>query len=182
MPLARLDAESLRDSLLFIAGRLDETPYGPPELLYMRHDGLVMTPDLTASERRSVYLQQRRATVHTMLDLFDYPQMGPNCLQRGNTAVATQALYLLNNKLIRTLADALADRVRSEVGDDLAEQVDRIYWLALSRPPTAEEKSIVLGELADAYAATSSQPAQRKRLIARLCHSVINSASFIYVD
>jgi hypothetical protein len=182
MPLARVDAESLRDSLLFIAGRLDEKPYGPPELLYVRHDGLVMTPDLSASERRSIYLQQRRATVHTMLDLFDYPQMGPNCSQRGNTAVATQALYLLNNELIRTLADALADRVRSEVGEDLAEQIDRIYWLALSRPPTAEEKEIVLGELADAYSGASSQPALRKRLMARLCHAVINSTPFIYVD
>lgn len=182
MPLARVDAESLRDSLLFIAGRLDETSYGPPELLYVRHDGLVVTPDLAGSERRSIYLQQRRATAHTMLDLFDYPQMGPNCVQRGNTAVATQALYLLNNKLIRNLADALADRVRCEAGDDLTAQIERVYWLALSRPPTAEEKNILLSELAEAFQATSSDPAQRKRLLARLCHSVINSTAFIYVD
>ena len=64
-------------------GRLDETRYGPPELLFVRHDGMVMTPDSSARERRSIYLQQRRATVHTMLDLFDYPQMGPNCSQRA---------------------------------------------------------------------------------------------------
>ena len=56
---------------------------GPPELLFVRHDGMVMTPDFSATERRSIYLQQRRATVHTMLDLFDYPQMGPNCSQRA---------------------------------------------------------------------------------------------------
>src|SRR5262249_15289300 len=91
MPLTRVDAEALRDSILCIAGRLDEIPGGPPELLFVRHDGMVMTPDFSAKERRSIYLQQRRATVHTMLDLFDYPQMGPNCSQRGNTAVATQA-------------------------------------------------------------------------------------------
>ena len=83
MPLARVDAEALRDAMLFIAGRLDETPFGPPELLFVRHDGMVMTPDFSATERRSIYLQQRRATVHTMLDLFDYPQMGPNCSQRA---------------------------------------------------------------------------------------------------
>src|SRR5207253_4276200 len=101
---------------------------------------MVMTPDLSARERRSIYLQQRRATVHTMLDLFDYPQMGPNCSQRGNTAVATQALFLLNNTLIRRLADALAERVRKEAGAELADQIDWLFWLALSRPPTVEEK------------------------------------------
>jgi cytochrome c553 len=182
MPLTRLDAEALRDAILFIAGRLDETYYGLPVLLFVRHDGMVMTPDPSAKERRSIYLQQRRATVHTMLDLFDYPQMGPNCSQRANTAVAPQALYLLNNTLIRTLADALAERVRMEAGDRLADQIDRLYGLALSRPPTAEEKGIILGELEKAYEAGSGRPDDRKRLLARLCHTIINSTAFIYVD
>jgi hypothetical protein len=182
MPLTRVDGESLRDSVLFIAGRLDETPGGPPELLFVRHDGMVMTPDYSARERRSIYLQQRRATVHTMLDLFDYPQMGPNCSQRGNTAVATQALFLLNNALIRTLADALAERVTDEAGEHLADQIDRLYWLALSRPPTVEEKSIISEELERASQAASDQPGSRKRLLARLCHAIINSTAFIYVD
>src|SRR5262249_27209853 len=146
MPLTRGDAETLRDSILFIAGRLDETRYGTPELLFVRHDGMVMTPVFSATARRSIYLQHSRATVHTMLYLFDHPQMGVNCSRRENTAVATQALFLLNNTLIRPVADALAERVRDEAGDDFAEQVDRIYWLALSRPPTEEEKSIISEE------------------------------------
>lgn len=182
MPLTRLDAEPLRDSILFIAGRLDETRYGPPELLFVRHDGMVMTPDSSAKGRRSIYLQQRRATVHTMLDLFDYPQMGPNCSQRTSTAVAPQALFLLNNPLIRTLADSLAERVREEAGDHLGDQVDRVYWLALSRPPTVDEKNIVLEELGTAYEAKPTQPEARKRLLARLCHTIINSTAFVYVD
>jgi mono/diheme cytochrome c family protein len=182
MPLTRLDAEALRDSILFIAGRLDETRYGPPELLFVRHDGMVMTPDPTARERRSVYLQQRRATVHTMLDLFDYPQMSPNCARRADTAVAPQALYLLNNPLIRTLADALAERVASEAGDGLASRIDRAYWLALSRPPTAEERKILLEEMGEAYQAASGRPEAKRRLTVVMCHSLINSSAFIHVD
>lgn len=182
MPLTRLDAEALRDSILSIAGRLDEACYGPPELLFVRHDGMVMTPDSSARERRSIYLQQRRATVHTMLDLFDYPQMGPNCSQRPSTAVAPQALFLLNNSLIRTLADALAERVRTEAGDGLVDQIDKLYWLVLSRLPTLEEKNIIWGALEKPYRAASSQPERRKRLIARLCHALINSSAFLYVD
>jgi hypothetical protein len=182
MRLTRLDAEALRDSILFIAGRLDQTPFGPPELLFVRRDGMVMTPGSSEKERRSIYLQQRRATVHTMLDLFDYPQMGPNCSQRASTAVAPQALYLLNNTLIRTFADALAERGRQEAGERLGDQIDRVYWLALSRPPTTEEKSIVLGELEKAYEAASRRAGGQKRLMGRMCHAVINSTAFIYVD
>src|SRR5260370_38749091 len=109
-----------------------------------------------------------------MLDLFDYPQMGPNCSQRASTAVAPQALFLLNNTLIRTLADALAERVREEAGDHLGDQIDRIYWLASSRPPTVEEKSILLRELEKADEAGSSQPDGGKRLTARFGHKIIN--------
>ncbi len=179
MPVTRLDAEALRDAILFVAGRLDPARYGPPELLFVRHDGMVLTP---GRERRSVYLQQRRATVHTMLDLFDYPQMGPNCTQRATTAVAPQALYLLNNTLIRTLADALAGRVRADAGDRLADQVDRLYWLALGRPPTGEEQRIIRAEMAKAYEAAAGRPDDARRLLARLCHAVLNSTAFIYVD
>jgi hypothetical protein len=182
MPLARVDAEALRDSILFVAGRLDETRYGRPELLLVRHDGMVMTPDVSARERRSIYLEQRRATVHTMLDLFDYPQMGPNCSQRSTTAAATQALFLLNNALVRASADALAARVKEEAGDNFAAQIDRLYWLALSRPPSAEEKGIILEELENASASGSGDPDWRNRLMARLCHTIINSTAFMYVD
>ena len=76
----------------------------------------------------------------------------------------------------------LPSECREEAGDHLADQIDRLYWLALSRPPTAEEKSIILGELEKAYEAGSSQPDWRKRLMARLCHTIINSTAFIYVD
>jgi hypothetical protein len=144
---------------------------------------MVMTPDPSAKGwRRSIYVQQRRATALTMLDLFDYPQMGPNCSQRASTAVVTQALFLLNDTLIRALADSLAERVRNEAGERLAEQIDRVYWLALSRPPTAEEKGIILAELARVDEAGPGHPEARKRLLARLCHTILNSPAFLYVD
>src|SRR5262249_49979420 len=109
-------------------------------------------------------------------------QMGPNCSQRGNTAVATQALFLLNNSLIRRLADALAERVTEEAGERFPNQIDRLYWLALSRPPTLEEKSILLEELQEAWEVGATKPEWRKRLMARLCHTMITSTAFLYVD
>jgi len=182
MPMARMDAEALRDSVLFIAGRLDETAYGPPDLMYLREDGLVTAPETPKGWRRSIYSQQRRFTVLTSLDLFDYPQMSPNCVRRTDTAVAPQALYLLNDTVIRKLADSLAERVRKEVGDNLGKQIERVYWLALSRPPTTEESGVVLKELEKAYQTRPGQRAPADQVLAKFCHTMINSAAFIYID
>ena len=182
MPMTRMDGETLRDSVLFVAGRLDETRYGPPDLLYVREDGLVTAPETAAGWRRSIYAEQRREDVMTTLDLFDYPQMTPNCISRTDTAVAPQALHLLNDTMIRQLADSLSQRVRKEVGDDLAKQIDRVYWLALDRPPTVEEKSIVLTELNNVYRTKSGRILSRYEVLARFCDTIINSAAFIYID
>ena len=180
--MRRLDAEILRDSVLFIAGRLDEAQYGPPELLFVRGDGMVIVPEGNTRARRSIYLQQRRVTMLTMLDLFDYPQMGPNCIQRTNTAIAPQALFLLNDTMIRTLADSPARRVKAEAGDHLSEQIDKVYWLALSRPPTLEEKNIVLKAFGNAHEAKAGQSVAPDQLLSRLCHTIINSTAFSYID
>ena len=53
----------------------------------------------------------------TTLDLFDSPQLTPNCVQRRTSTVASQALHLLNDAVIRRLAAAFGARVRQDVGD-----------------------------------------------------------------
>ena len=101
---------------------------------------MVVLPQENTTSRRSIYLQQRRVNMLTMLDLFDYPQMGPNCIQRTNTAVAPQALFLLNDTIIRSIAESLARRVKQEAGNRLADQVEQLYWRkALFRVPEAAD-------------------------------------------
>src|SRR5262249_31554459 len=57
MPLTRLDAESLYDTMLLVAGRLDERRYGPPDALEVRPDGLVTPAGTARGWRRLVYVQ-----------------------------------------------------------------------------------------------------------------------------
>jgi Protein of unknown function (DUF1553). len=64
--------------------------------------------------RRSVYLRQRRTEVPTLLASFDLPVMSPNCVERPESNVVTQALHLMNNELLRRLANAFAERVSHE--------------------------------------------------------------------
>jgi hypothetical protein len=191
MPLVRLDAEALYDTLLLVAGRLDERPFGPADALSVRPDGLATPKGSARGWRRLIYVRQARKQLPTHLELFDYPQMNPNCLARRDSTVAPQALHMLNNGMVQQLAGSFAERVRREVGSDPVRQIKRAYWIALSRPPSDEEREIgvqALRKLTEWWAKhVAARPkaelkeAERKAL-ASYCHALMNSAAFLYVD
>jgi hypothetical protein len=191
MPLRRLDAEGLYDTLLLVAGRLDQTRYGPADAVRSRPDGLVTPVGTARGWRRLIYVQQTRKQMATHLENFDFPQMNPNCIERRESTVAPQALYLMNNGMIEELAADFAQRVRQEAGASVPDQVQRIYGLALSRSPSEEEERLgrnALQTFADQWAkhfAERGKPdlelAQRKALTT-FCHAILNSAGFLYVD
>ena len=112
--------------------------------------------------------------------------MNPNCLQRSDSLVALQALHLLNDTLVRELAGQLADRVRRAAGDAPPEQISQLYRIALSRPPSAEEQADCLETLAklnDEWAKRTPSPQEaQRRALATLCHTIMNSAMFLYID
>src|SRR5262249_14172917 len=110
MPMVRLDAEALYDTHLLVAGRLSEARFGPPDAVQARADGLVTPASVGGGWRRMIYVRQARKQVPTHLELFDYPQMSPNCLERRDSTVAPQALHLLNNGMVRRLAEGFAER------------------------------------------------------------------------
>jgi hypothetical protein len=186
MPMRRMAAEELRDSLLSVAGQLDETRYGPPEPVTVRADGLVLS-----GKRRSVYIQQLRKQPLSLLESFDLPAMNPNCLQRADSLVAPQALHLLNDTAIREMAGHFAGRVLQASGEDPGRQVQLVYWIALSRPPSAEELEICLESLTalarpsttgSALAVAPAKADGARKALATLCHTVMNSAAFLYID
>jgi hypothetical protein len=184
MPLRRMEAEELRDSLLSVAGQLDENRFGPAEPVKVRPDGLVLS-----GKCRSIYVQHLRKQPPSLLESFDLPAMNPNCLQRSESLVAPQALHLLNDTAVRELAAQFADRVLQFAGAE--PQVQRVYWVALSRPPSAEEQQACLQMLTELTTqwtkalSTAGKPSATeaaRKALATLCHTVMNSAAFLYVD
>jgi Protein of unknown function (DUF1553)/Protein of unknown function (DUF1549)/Planctomycete cytochrome C len=183
MPLVRLDAEALYDTLLLVAGRLDETRFGPGDTVQARSDGLVTPTGTERGWRRLIYVQQVRKQMPTHLETFDYPQMNPNCIERPNSTVPTQALQLMNNGMVYHLAEAFAGRVIREVGTDPANQIERVYLLALSRPPSREEKQLGLEALERlARAGKPGRDIAAVNALTAYCHAIMNSAGFLYVD
>ena len=133
MPLRRLDAEELRDTLIFVAGQLDQRQFGRADAVSVRGDGLVTSVATDGTWRRSIYLKQRRKEIATLLETFDLPQMNPNCRLRVNSTVAQQALHLLNDEMVRGLAASFAEQVGQQTIDPLG-QIERVYQTALGRP------------------------------------------------
>jgi hypothetical protein len=191
MPLVRLDAESLYDALLLVAGRLNPTPFGPADAVQVRADGLVTPVKTEHGWRRLIYVRQARKQIPTHLENFDFPQMNPNCIARRDSTVAPQALHLMNNGMVEELAEQFARRIRREAGTDLARQIERVYLVALSRLPSDEEMKIgadALHKLTDEWThslAPSAKPdrdAAGLKALTSYCHAILNSANFLYLD
>jgi len=195
MPLKRMEAELVRDTALWVADRLNDTQFGPADPVNVRKDGLVTAKSVRGGWRRSVYLRQRRKEFPTFLSTFDLPSMTPNCIQRPESTVALQALFLMNNATIDQLAGSFAERVEKEAGTEIELQVRRAHLVAFSRGPADEELEAGrealqllrrhwvehLASESKAGRPNKGAPANR-RALASYCHALLNSAAFLYID
>ena len=182
-PMKRMEAEVLWDTLLLTSGRLDDSPFGPANGVKVRADGLVTAVGTDTGWRRSIYVEHNRKQNMTILECFDLPRPTPNCLERPLSTVAPQALHLLNNQTIEQLMFSFADRVIREAGTDPSRQFERCYQLALGRSPSDEERQLLtetFNQLRKTWEETESSPG--RHALANLCHILINSAEFIFID
>ncbi len=182
MPLRRMDAEEVHDSILQIAGALKNRQFGQPDPVTVGNDGYVAAKTDDGSARRSVYLRHRRKEMPTILETFDLPQMNPNCPQRKPSTIVTQPLHLLNDGVIHQLAGRFAERVALEAGDDLDARITRAHRIALAREPNATEREQAAAFIRSLESEWKDDPAPRERALADYCHTLINSAAFLYID
>jgi hypothetical protein len=171
-PSRRLEAESIRDSMLAVSGRLDLTMYGRGFDLFDQRGGLSgFTPVETLSpenERRLIYAHKVRREPEAVFGAFDCPDAGQSTAVRRASTTPIQALNLFNSRFTLQVSEALADRVRKEVGDDITRQIDRTFELALNRLPVEAERADV-------------EPVVRKHGLAVLCRVLFNSNEFLFI-
>ena len=152
--LRRLDAESLRDSLLAVSGRLDTTRFGPPVPIAVNAQGQFVVGRQkrdgngdavgvetggTADFRRSVYVTVRRTMPVGVLETFDAPVVNPNCEARPVSTAAPQSLMFLNDGFVLDRALDLAQRLRREAPGDEPAQLARLWRLLFLQSPTAND-------------------------------------------
>lgn len=185
-PVRRLQAETVRDAMLAVAGRLDPTLGGPSIPLhpsqYIRgvERGFATGP-IDGHGRRSVYLAVRRNCLSQFFLAFDYPLPATTRGRRSVTNVPAQALALLNNPFVLQQAKRWSRNVlRAPAGSD-ADRIRAMYEAAFARPPTDSELSASLGFLA-AQQVDYDGATARAQAWADLCHVLLNVKSFVFID
>ncbi len=153
MNVLRLEAETLRDSLLAVSGKLVSKLGGEPVPVTYNEQGQIIigidTRDTAGRQtgklaplngldyRRSIYIQARRSMPLEVFAAFDAPAMTEaNCASRPVTTVSPQSLLLMNNLYMREHAQDLAQRVMREAGTDSEKQVKLAWRLCYARSPS----------------------------------------------
>jgi hypothetical protein len=174
----RLEAEQLRDAMLFVSSRLNEKLGGesimPPvkkELVDLLYDPAQwqVTPNSREHDRRSIYLVAKRNLKLPFMEVFDQPDLLISCARRPSSTHAPQALEMLNGEIATDLAKAFADRLILEAGNDPQWQVARAFLLAGGRAPTDLELKLCANFL-------SNQALEEFAL------AVFNLNVFLYID
>lgn len=125
----RLEAESIRDSMLFVSGQLDGSVGGPAG------------DDFTIA-RRSLYVQTARWDRGSYAILFDAANPDSSAEKRQTSTVAPQSLLLLNHPFVHDLSRRLSERLQREVPVDDGARIDRAYELLFGRPPSYKEREV----------------------------------------
>lgn len=193
MPLQRMSAEVLHDSILRVVGRLDDTPFGEPVPVEKHSNGEILPKPSDQGRRRAIYVLKRRRTPLTLLDVFDLPRLSPNCTERTVSNVAPQALQLLNSEKLIEDARFLAARLIDEYPRQPEKQLRSLYRRVLSRAPTEKETKSFEEDLSLLVFSWRSHLEEKRfdaprdataqwYALGSLAHALLNSAEFIYID
>jgi Protein of unknown function (DUF1553) len=174
--MQRLDAESVRDTILAASGALNVEMYGPPvfpklqpEVLHAMNKGIwEESDDGPKVWRRSVYVYRKRGLPFPMFEAFDLPDQNITCGRRNVSTVPTQALTLLNDDFVLRQAQLFANRVAESAPNDAAAQIRTAYEIALGRLPSDQEQSLARDFL-------------EKHKLVDFTHVLMNLNEFLYI-
>ncbi|MFO0870681.1 MAG: DUF1553 domain-containing protein [Pirellulales bacterium] len=151
----RLSGELVRDTALASSGLLNRKIGGPsvkpPQPASVSLEGYRNSWEpspLADRYRRGLYTFLQRTSPFAQLVTFDLPDLSRSCARRERSNTPLQALQLLNDPVFYEAAQALAERVIREGGDDDAVRLECAFRLTLARRPTAVENRRLLAFLA----------------------------------
>ena len=163
----RLEAEAIRDTMLFVNGTLDQATGGPAS-------------DNPAIPRRSLYVQTARWDRSSFATLFDAANPDASNEKRSVSTVAPQSLFFLNNDFTLAQARQLAERLIRDVPNDTPDaetsRIQHAYRLLFSRSPGDEEIAIAQKVLRE------FEPPTTEAGWADLAHVLLCSNEFVYID
>ncbi len=171
-PSRRLEAEAVRDSMLFVSGQLNLQMGGRGFDVFDKRGGLTGFKPLESlneqSRRRMIYAHRVRRERDSVFGAFDCPDYGQSTARRRESTTPLQALNLFNSPFTLDTAKAFAQRIEREAGKDRSASICHAYWLALGRDPSSEE-------IADASKVVTDYG------LFALCRALFNCNEFLYL-
>lgn len=172
-PRHRLNAETVRDNALAIAGLL-ETRSGGASVMPYQPEGLWEDVSVERREkyvvgngadlyRRSMYTFWKRTCPPPTMASFDAPDRETCVVRRARTNTPLQALVLLNDPTYVEAARVLAESLLSESRDDRA-RLELAYLRAVCRQPSDAEARVLLDLLGEARARFAADPSAADKL------------------
>lgn len=144
----RLDFESLRDSILAVSGRLDETIGGPAV-------PLGQSPFPT---RRTLYGKVERQNLPGMFRTFDFANPDAHVPKRYETVVPQQALFMMNSPFVMEQAEYLVALPEVAANEEVEKRIRSLYQVLFARAPAAEELALGVRFISSAVAPTNEVP------------------------
>jgi len=185
----RLDAEAIRDAMLFVSGQLDPAPSAEPhpfppqkEWHFTQHEPFKAVYE---TNKRSVYLMTQRIKKHPFMAIFDGPDTNAGTPNRASSITPIQALFMMNDPFVHTQAEKFAQRILQKTPND-DQRIELAFLLALARPPTDQEKQASIKFLHNFKdnTITTDTPADKLQQLAweSYARTLLRTNEFIYID
>jgi hypothetical protein len=182
----RLDAEQIRDAILWTSGELKldiggpnigSGPAGAANLPVNAEYSYVFS-----DTRRSVYTPAFRNKRLELFEVFDFADINAPMGQRNVSTVAPQALYLMNHPFVVAQAKLAARRALA-AGDrtDEARILDA-YRATLGRPPTPRERELAQQFLAAGGESVPGTPARSEEAWGQFYQALFACVDFRYLN
>jgi hypothetical protein len=183
MHLKRLEGEAIRDSMLTISGRLDQTPGGPSVPVFITHfmdgRGKPASGPLDGNGRRTVYVATKRNFLSPMMLAFDTPIPFSTMGRRNVSNVPAQSLVLMNDPFVVQQATLWAKSLPAAAAPQ--DRLRLMYAAAFARQPSPEETEDALAFLKEQATALNCPP-EDARPWADLAHVLFNAKEFIHIN
>jgi hypothetical protein len=185
----RLEGEAIRDAMLAVSGRLDETTHGAPVKVHLSEFMVGLgrpneSGPLDGAGRRSVYLEVRRNFPPPMLVAFDTPTPLGTVGRRNVSNVPAQALMLMNDAFVSEQAERWADRLSKETQGSVETKISAAYQQAFSRAPSDAEVATsreFLRKQETEYGDKSDDREFSQQAWRDLCQALLNAKEFVFV-
>lgn len=172
----RLDADSYRDFVLAVSGRIDFSMGGPAIQHFHQSPGAQLTPKLDygaydwaspESSRRSIYRFVWRGIPDPLMSALDFPDLGLLTPKRSSSISPLQALALFNNQFVLYQSQSMAQQIADQsnnIDEQVVEATKRVYQRSISATEQDEFRNFV-----------------NMHGLAAFCRLLLNSSEFLYI-